>query len=817
VRGFREQLRERCLRVSAHQLLRVTAIALCGLAAGCSRHAAEPARILLVTIDTLRADHVGCYGAERVHTPTLDALAQGGTRFAAAMSPAPLTLPSHTTILTGLDPDHHGVRHNGVFALGPRVPTLAEHLHARGYGTAAFVGAFVLDHRFGLGRGFDVYDDRIGDRRSTQGVVGYAERRADAVVDAFLGWLPRAPDRFFAWVHFYDPHVDYDPPAAFSLGFPGRPYDGEIAFVDAQLARLLEALDRRFPRDGTLIVVTADHGESLGEHGEPTHSYSLYDATQHVPLIASGPGFAGGRVVSNVVRLADVAPTLLAAAHADALPDADGRDLRAVVDGGAADLPAYAETLATHLDYGWSALFAVRDARWRYIAAPEPELYDVAADTEERRNVAATNPDVARERAAWIAARRAGAASQTAAQPALSADERARLTALGYVVGAAEGALTSLDGPDPKQRMATLAAQHRAEILDYAGRAADAYAELAPLAETGTGFLVVRAAYAIRAGRLDDAEHDLDAALAQSPRDGAALRTLGLAKELRGDGDAARDGYQRALAVDPTDAGAATGLGRLAEARGDRAAAEDRFRAALAIAPGATEPVWRLAALRIEAGDLAGAQALLAEAAPPPDPALALRVAALEADAGERAGAASRLEAAIADVDLPPRLALPASALLEAGGRLAAATRVNEAALRAVPGDWRFENGVAWGLAREGRDLDRALALATEAADRSHRAPSVLDTLATVRLARGEHAEALSVVAAALPRAEPVVRSHLSYVKARALLGLGRRAEARQALGPALGRDAAGAPWRGDVESLARELAADTSRSTSPP
>src|SRR5262249_19918287 len=161
-------------------------------------------------------------------------------------------------------------------------------------------------------------------------------------------------------------------PPAFSLGFADRPYDGEIAFVDAQLARLLEALDRRFPRDGTLIVVTADHGESLGEHGEPTHSYSLYDATQRVPLIVSGPGFPGRRVVAGVVRLADVAPTIAAAARADALPGADGRDLRALADGTAeADPPAYAETLATHLDYGWSALFAVRDARWRYIAAPE--------------------------------------------------------------------------------------------------------------------------------------------------------------------------------------------------------------------------------------------------------------------------------------------------------------------------------------------------------------------------------------------------------------------------------------------------------------
>lgn len=239
---------------------------------GCARERSGPSRVVVVTIDTLRADHLGSYGNAHARTPVLDGLAREGVRFDAAFSPAPLTLPAHATLLTGLDPDRHGVRHNGVFTLAPEIPSLPERLRAAGFGTAAFVGAFVLDRRFGLARGFDVYDDAMGGRRSGRSVVGFAERRADAVVDAFLGWLESAPDRFFAWVHVYDPHADYDPPAGFSLGFAGRPYDGEIAFVDSQLGRLFAALDARFDPADTLVVVTSDHGEALGEHGEPTHS-----------------------------------------------------------------------------------------------------------------------------------------------------------------------------------------------------------------------------------------------------------------------------------------------------------------------------------------------------------------------------------------------------------------------------------------------------------------------------------------------------------------------------------------------------------------
>src|SRR5262249_25771573 len=243
-----------------------------------------------------------------------------------ALSPVPLTLPSHATIMTGLDPDRHGVRHNSVFSLPPGVPTLAERLRARGFATSAFVGAFVLDRRFGLARGFDVYDDQLRDRRGA--VVGFAERRAGEVTDAFLRWLASAPPRFFAWLHFYDAHASYDPPEGFKLSFPNDLYSGEIAYVDAELGRALEGLSARFDPRGTLVLVTSDHGESLGEHGELSHSYGVYEATQRVPLIVHGPGWARGRVVGQSARLADVAPTLLAQADAAPLEGASGRDLR---------------------------------------------------------------------------------------------------------------------------------------------------------------------------------------------------------------------------------------------------------------------------------------------------------------------------------------------------------------------------------------------------------------------------------------------------------------------------------------------------------
>ena len=806
------------MRGDNHSLRCVIPIALCALVAfGCAPPAERPARIVLVTIDTLRADHVGAYGARGAHTPTLDGLAQGGVRFDTAISPVPLTLPSHATLMTGLDPDRHGVRHNAVFTLAPEIPTLAERMREAGLGTAAFVGAFVLDQRFGLARGFDTYDDHIGDRRSGSAVVGFAERRAGEVVDAFLAWLEGAPENFFAWIHVYDPHATYDPPAGFSLGFAAQPYDGEIAYVDAQIGRVIEALGRRFDPAGTLVIVTSDHGESLGEHGEPTHSYSLYDATQRVPMIWNGPGFRGGRAVPDVVRLADVAPTLLAMLGAAPLAEAQGRDLRVVARGGAAPEPAYSETLATHFDYGWSALFSVRNEQWRYIRAPQPELYDVRSDPGERRNIVTDKPDVAAELDAWIEARRTSA-RPLAARGGLSNDERERLQALGYVAGAANVQNADLAGADPKDRLAVLQALEQAEVLGTAKRWAEAYAVLAPFEEDGAMFRSIRGSFAVNAGLFEVGEKDLRAALEAEPDRVDNLKSLAIARERQGDDAGAGDLYGRMLQIDPEDATASTALGRLAEARGDAAQAERLYREAIEKRPGSPEAIWRLAALLIERGDDQIGEALLSEAPDPPDAILALRVAAIEMDGGRTESAAARLEKGLAKGDPPAAFAPAIATILEASGRQALALRVYESALKQAPDSWELKNGVAWCSAQLGRDLDRALALAQQAVLASKNNPAVLDTLASVQLRRGDPKSALATADRGLARADAASRHHLLYARAAALRALGRRAEARRSVEAALAGDSkAPNSWRAAAELLARDLGSDTSRSPSPP
>jgi choline-sulfatase len=526
-------------------------------AAGCSAERAEnppPERLILVTIDTLRADHLGSYGAEEAHTRTLDTVAREGVRFDAAIAPTPLTLPSHASLMTGLDPPGHGVRHNAIYRLDPTLPTLAGRLRERGYATAAVVGALVLDRRFGLDNGFDHYDDDRGDRMSDR--VGFAERPADAVVDAALAWLADAPDRFFLWVHFYDPHARYDPPPGFAAAFARRPYAGEIAFVDSQLGRLLDAVDHRWPDGRTLVAVTSDHGESLGEHGERTHAYTLYDATQRVPLLLRGPGLPAGRVIAEPVRLVDVAPTLLSRADASAIDGVDGRDLGPLISGGVTTpRAAYSETVATYLDYGWSPVFALRTAGHRYIRAPRPELYDLLSDPGETHNIAALDPGRVAELDA-VLERRLGAPRRSgeAAPVALGSADRERLRALGYAVPAA--AEVDLDfraatGADPKDEIGLLGEIEAAQREIDAGHLDAALARLALIAGGGTAVPALRAAVAIGAGDPVVAERDARAVLERQPGRSDLWIVMGRARAAQGELAAAAEAFERALALEP--------------------------------------------------------------------------------------------------------------------------------------------------------------------------------------------------------------------------------------------------------------------------
>jgi choline-sulfatase len=420
------------------------------------RHARLPPHVLLVTIDTLRADHLGCYGDKEAETPVLDGLAGRGTRFAVAVAHVPLTTPSHASILTGLTPLRHGIRDNGRFALPEGIPTLAGLLHQAGYRTAAFVSGFPLDRRFGLGRGFDTYDDRLphGDdpRRAA-----YVERRADATTEAALRWLagaaasPAPP--WLLWVHYFDPHAPYEPPGELAARFAQRPYDGEVAFVDGQLGRLLRGLEEKGLAASTLVLVTSDHGESLGEHGEETHGVFVYDSTVRVPWIMAGPGVPRGRVATTVARGIDVTPTLLDLVGQPVPSSMEGRSLKKAMAQPLPDAPAYLESEFTSLQLGWAPLRAWRTAAFKLIDAPRPELYALEADGNEAHNRFAEEPATA---AALQASLRAALAVTTpAASAPADAGTAERLRGLGYLGGGGSAPATA-SGRDPKEGLVLL-------------------------------------------------------------------------------------------------------------------------------------------------------------------------------------------------------------------------------------------------------------------------------------------------------------------------------------------------------------------------
>jgi choline-sulfatase len=398
--------------------------------------------VLLVTLDTVRADHVGSYGYRDASTPTLDGLAGRGVRFETAVAHAPLTGPSHASILTGQTPIGHGFRNNSGFVLTPVAKTAAQDFRGAGYRTAAFVSGFPLDRRFGFNRGFELYDDHLpkgNDARRTP----YVERFADGTTDAALRWLGTPPSSqatqpapWFLWVHYYDPHAPYEPPAAdLAERYRRSPYDGEIAFVDRQLGRLLSALDTRNEAARTIVLVTGDHGESLGEHGEGTHGIFLYDATLRVPWIMAGPKIEPGRVSRTIARSVDVLPTLLDYAGLPQRTDVDGRSLRRAANGEEmSDAAAYAESLYPELELGWAPLYAWRTAGFKFIKAPRAELYDLAQDGAETTNRAGEQPARVTELSDKLeAALRHPAPTATAL--AVDPETADRLRALGYASG----------------------------------------------------------------------------------------------------------------------------------------------------------------------------------------------------------------------------------------------------------------------------------------------------------------------------------------------------------------------------------------------
>lgn len=424
----------------------------------CSRHfpAAAPPNILLITIDTLRADRLGCYGYRGGKTQNIDQLAADGAIFLDASAQAPLTLPSHCSIMTGTLPLHHGVKDNAGFELAEEHETIAETLRRNGYATAAVVGAFVLDKGTGIGQGFDYFYDKFIPEPNKLGKrlfnINFAERRASEVATRALEWLARRPRRrpFFLWLHFYDPHEGYNPPEPFARLWRGREYDGEIAYVDSQLGRILSFLRETGLYDRTVIALTSDHGESLGEHGEKTHGYFIYESVLRVPFILKPVEARQLRLkVSEPVRTIDIFPTLLQAANIPRPESIQGVGLLGLVmeKENPDRLPIYAESLIPFIRYSYSPLYSLRLGRYKYIDAPRPELYDLEADPTESSNLAACRTALAGSlREQLNAFKSAYARHGVAPRPrGLNSETIEKLKSLGYI---------GYTAPGPTQRSA---------------------------------------------------------------------------------------------------------------------------------------------------------------------------------------------------------------------------------------------------------------------------------------------------------------------------------------------------------------------------
>ena len=394
-----------------------------------------PLNVLLITLDTTRADRLGCYGHSLAETPVLDRLAQQGVLFERAYAPVPLTLPSHASILTGLYPPEHGLHSNGQAALPQGIPTLATELQAAGYETGAFVAAFVLDDKFGLQRGFKTYDDDVSLAAPTpHGDHQY--RDASLVIDAAIMWLrPRSQKPFLCWVHLFDPHYPYlAHEDQFGTQFKDRPYDAELSYVDGQIDRLISTLQKSGALEHTVIVVVGDHGESLGEHGELTHGMTVYDATIRVPLIVLSPeeGRPGHRV-AEPVSLVDLTPTLLDRVGLQPLPQASGRSLRSALRGEPlTPTPCYAETDEPYVTAHWSPLRAIITPQWKYVRSPRAELYDLVADPQELRNLATRSPAQLQKMDSELTSWEERMNQPLVANVSLSEQELRTLRSLGY-------------------------------------------------------------------------------------------------------------------------------------------------------------------------------------------------------------------------------------------------------------------------------------------------------------------------------------------------------------------------------------------------
>ena len=597
--------------------------------------------VILVTVDTLRADKVGCYGARDVQTPTMDLWASRGIRFERCISQTPLTLPSHTTIMTGTPPPYHGVRDNGGFVVPGELVTMAETFRQAGYRTAAFVSAYVLDSKWGLNQGFDTYFDKFDLSRFEKISLGEVQRPANEAVDEAIRWLDgNGGGKFFAWIHLYDPHTPYEPPEPFKSAYPNRPYLGEVAFTDSQLGRLWEYLETHRLLDNLFLVFTSDHGESLGEHEERTHGFFVYQAGIHVPLVIVTPfsklqGIHSGAVVC----LEDILPTVCAMTGLAAPAAVQGEDLTPLFFHPETKTGrlAYSETYYPRFHYGWSELRSVQDGRFKLIVAPVPELYDLAVDPGEEKNLVYLEKKVFQDLSA-----RAEALMQGAGQNALQADmgkvdeeTREKLAALGYVGSFVDSSkLAGKKRANPKDKIGVFNSLSRAREAGLRGRPEEGIEMIqAILAEDPTitdahfalgnlyyqqrrfreaipafrkaldlkpddSFTVINIANSYQAlGEYDAAERFVLDYIQKGFEDAQLLFLLGNLSVNRGDTDKAVGYFEQCLARNPQSASAHNSLAVIYLDRGDLDRAEEHLRVAMSINPRLTNVRYNMAQL----------------------------------------------------------------------------------------------------------------------------------------------------------------------------------------------------------------------------
>jgi arylsulfatase A-like enzyme/Flp pilus assembly protein TadD len=558
--------------------------------ASAAKAAPNPApNVVFITIDTLRPDHLGCYGYRRIQTPSIDSLAADGIRFQRAYTSVPVTLPSHTVIFTGTYPLLSGVHDFAANKLNPAQPTLASVLKAQGYATAAVIGSAVLDSRFGLNHGFDFYYDHFDFNRLQESNLDEMERPGNVVADVTLDWLEKNyQKKFFLWMHLYDPHYPYRPPPPYSEEYKERPYDGEIAFADVQLGRLLRFLREKGLYRNTLIVLSGDHGESLGEHGEKTHGFFIYNATLHVPLIIRLPGSTSPQTVSELVNLADLMPTVLEFLKVTVPPQVQGTNLLPLMTTKKPAQPRhlYAETFLPRLHFNWSELRSAETENLHFIEAPKPELYDLSKDPAETHNLYAEKKAVAEEMRARLAAliRDYGAAQELAEKTGLDPALMERLKSLGYAGFSGGGSSPTISDrglPDPKDRVQVYELISDAMAESQHGQYELSIEKLSSVLKTEPNSVPAHYLQGLnyyRLGRYPNAVDEFQTVLNLSPDYALAAFHLGVTYAKAGQPDDAIKTLKRTLDLDSTNFSAAYDLGLLYLQKDMRAEAAASFR-----------------------------------------------------------------------------------------------------------------------------------------------------------------------------------------------------------------------------------------------